>query len=153
MNTRIKLMLVCILNLGLVGLAVAGQLSARVTGDEIRLRVAPVDPIDPFRGAYVDLAYTDITERTTHQTGDAYVSLARRGQLWEATGVSVDPPDEGLFLKCRDDGSRLACGIESFFVPQDRAKEIEGDVGRGDAVAVVKVDSRGNAALVSVQTR
>lgn len=153
MNARIKLMLVCILNLGLVGLAVAGQLSAGVTGDEIRLRVAPVDPIDPFRGAYVDLAYADITERTTHESGDAYVSLARRTQVWEATSVSVDPPAEGLFLKCHDDGSRLSCGIESFFVPQDRAKEIEGDVGRGDAVAVVKVDSRGNAALVSVQTR
>ncbi|MDQ4112335.1 MAG: GDYXXLXY domain-containing protein [Actinomycetota bacterium] len=81
MNARTRVALVCVLNLGLVGLAVAGQLSARVTGDEIRLRVEPVDPIDPFRGAYVDLSYADISTRTTKETGDAYVSLARRGQV------------------------------------------------------------------------
>jgi uncharacterized membrane-anchored protein len=152
MNTRIRVALVCLLNLGLVGVAVAGQLSARVTGEEIRLRVEPVDPIDPFRGAYVDLAYPDISSRTTKETGDAYVSLARRGDVWKATSVSTEPPADGLFLECHDDGWRLRCGIESLFVPQDRAREIEDDVTRGDAVAVVKVDSRGNAALVSVET-
>lgn len=68
-----------------------------------------------------------------------------------ATGVSNDRPAEVPFLKCHDDGWRLSCGIESFFVPQDRAREIETDLG-GDAVAVVKVDSRGNAALISVVT-
>ncbi|OIJ28729.1 GDYXXLXY domain-containing protein [Nocardioides luteus] len=153
MNTRIRVALVCILNLGLVGIAVAGQLSARVTGEEIRLRVEPVDPIDPFRGTYVDLSYTDISRRTTEQTGDAYVSLARRGPVWEATGVTTERPAAGPFLKCHDDGWRLSCGIESLFVPQDRAREIETEVDGGHAVAVVKVDSRGNAALVSVQGR
>lgn len=152
MNTRIRVALICLLNLGLVGVAVASQLSARVTGEEIRLRVEPVDPVDPFRGAYVDLAYTDISSRTTKETGDAYVSLARRRDVWKATSVSTESPDAGLYLKCHDDGWRLRCGIESLFVPQDRARALEADVTRGDVVAVVKVDSRGNAALVSVQT-
>ncbi|GGU39352.1 GDYXXLXY domain-containing protein [Nocardioides albus] len=152
MNARTRVALVCVLNLGLVGVSVAGQLSARVTGDEILLRVEPVDPIDPFRGAYVDLSYAGISARTTKETGDAYVALARRGDAWEATSVSAEPPAEGPFLKCHDDGWRLTCGIESFFVPQDRARELEDDLGGGDAVAVVKVDSRGNAALVSIQT-
>ncbi|MFD4324122.1 GDYXXLXY domain-containing protein [Nocardioides sp. NPDC058538] len=153
MNARTRVALVCVLNLGLVGVAVAGQLSARVTGEEVRLRVEPVDPIDPLRGAYVDLSYTDISRRTTKETGDAYVSMARRGPVWEATSVSTERPAEGPFLKCHDDGWRLSCGIESLFVPQDRAREIETEVSGGDAIAVVKVDSRGNAALVSVQTR
>ena len=153
MNTRTRVALVCVLNLGLVGIAVAGQLSARLTGDEIRLRVEPVDPIDPFRGTYVDLSYTDISRRTTGETGDVYVSLARRGPVWEATGVAAERPTDGPFLKCHDDGWRLRCGIESLFVPQDRAREIETAVNGGHAVAVVKVDSRGHAALVSVQTR
>ncbi|MFJ9389416.1 GDYXXLXY domain-containing protein [Nocardioides sp. NPDC101246] len=153
MNTRTWVALVCILNLGLVGFAVAGQLSARVTGEEIRLRVEPVDPIDPLRGAYVDLAYPDLSSRSTEKTEDVYVSLARSGKVWKATTVSTERPAERPFLKCHDDGWRLSCGIESFFVPQDRAREIEADVNGGDAVAVVKVDSRGNAALVSVQAR
>ncbi|MFE6649580.1 GDYXXLXY domain-containing protein [Nocardioides sp. NPDC057772] len=151
MNTRIRVALVCLVNLGLVGVAVAGQLSARATGEEITLRVEPVDPIDPFRGTYVDLSYPGISTRTTNEAGDAYVSLARRGQVWEATGVATDRPDEGPFLKCHDDGWRLNCGIESLFVPQERAREIEAEVSGGHAVAVVKVDSRGNAALVSVR--
>ncbi|MFD7073830.1 GDYXXLXY domain-containing protein [Nocardioides sp. NPDC059952] len=152
MNARTRVALVCVLNLGLVGLAVAGQLSARATGEDIRLRVEPVDPIVPFRGAYVDLSYAGISTRTTKETGDAYVSLARRGPVWEASGVSTEPPAEGLFLKCHDDGWRLSCGIESLFLPQDRAQEIETEVNGGDAVAVVKVDSRGHAALVAVRT-
>lgn len=152
MNTRARVALVCILDLGLVGVAVSGQLSARVAGEEIRLRVEPVDPVDPFRGAYVDLSYPDISRRTTEEPGDAYVSLARRGPVWKTTSVSAERPDEGPYLRCHDDGWRLSCGIESLFVPQDRAREIETEVNGGDAVAVVKVDSRGNAALVSVQT-
>ncbi|NGN93759.1 GDYXXLXY domain-containing protein [Nocardioides sp. KC13] len=152
MKNRTWVALVCVLDLGLVGLAVADQLSARLTGEEIRLRVEPVDPIDPFRGAYVDLGYPDISRRTTGEAGDVYVSLARRGPVWTATGVSTDRPAERPFLRCHDDGWRLSCGIESLFVPQDRAREIETEVSDGDAVAVVKVDSRGNAALVSVLT-
>ena len=46
--------------LALVGLAVAPQLSARIVGDTYLVRVAPVDPIDPFRGAYVALDYPDL---------------------------------------------------------------------------------------------
>ena len=50
----------------LVGVAVAPQLSARVTGDTYLFRVAPLDPIDPFRGAYVTLDYPDLqTDRST----------------------------------------------------------------------------------------
>ena len=54
---------VCLVQLALVGAAVAGPLSARLTGQELLLEVEPVDPIDPFRGAYVDLDYPD-----RHQT-------------------------------------------------------------------------------------
>ena len=46
--------------LGLVAVAVAPQLSARVAGDSYLMTVAPLDPIDPFRGAYVTLDYPDL---------------------------------------------------------------------------------------------
>lgn len=46
-------------SLALLAVAVWPQLSARFTGDEVVLRVQPVDPIDPFRGAYVDLGYPE----------------------------------------------------------------------------------------------
>ena len=52
--------IIAVSQLALVGLAVAPQLSARLTGDTYLVRVAPVDPIDPFRGAYVALDYPDL---------------------------------------------------------------------------------------------
>ena len=43
--------------------AVWAPLSARLTGEEVVLRVEPVDPVDPFRGAYVDLSYPDLPDQ------------------------------------------------------------------------------------------
>ncbi len=54
-----------LIQLALVPLAVAGPLSARLTGEEYLLEVAPVDPIDPFRGAYVALSYPGLRTATS----------------------------------------------------------------------------------------
>ena len=76
-----KVTVVALVQLALVGVAVAPRLSARLTGDEYLLRVAPVDPIDPFRGAYVDLDYPDLhlDERSDAVGGEGtlYVTLSR----------------------------------------------------------------------------
>ncbi|MFC6154247.1 GDYXXLXY domain-containing protein [Nocardioides yefusunii] len=148
--------------LALVAVAVAPQLSARATGETHLLRTQPIDPIDPFRGAYVTLSYpglqADWDESGDEQTfetpnGDVYVEL-----LPEAEGSDVlEPgrwltaaPDAGPYLACVSDGWRARCGIESFFVSQDRARSLEQGLRNG-GVAEVKVDSRGNAAVVDVR--
>jgi len=147
-----------LLSFALVPLAVAGPLSARLTGEEYLLDVEPVDPIDPFRGAYVALGYPGLpngqrlTERREH--GDvAYVPLTRSGDVW--TGLAAVParPESGPFLRCQDEQWQLRCGIESWFLPQDKAYEMEQAVREGRAVARVRIDSRGNAALVGVEVR
>ena len=150
--------------LGLVALAVFPQLSARATGEELRLRVQPVDPIDPFRGAYVTLGYPDLRRNDAEsfegglgsmedgsESGDVYVSLTRRGEVWRATGWSRERPAEGRFLACNDRDWQIRCGIESYFLPQDEARRVEGEVRDGRLVAVVKVDGRGNAAIVGLE--
>ncbi len=150
--------------LALVGVAVLSPLSARLTGEEIRLRVEPVDPIDPFRGAYVDLGYPDLPDQPlardgelgdpgegveAEQRGRAYVPLTQQGEVWVGGPVQRTRPD-GLYLTCDDSDWRLRCGIESLFLPQADAAEMQEAVGAGGAVATVKVDGRGNAALVEV---
>jgi hypothetical protein len=45
---------------------------------------------------------------------------------------------------------RLRCGIESLFASQDEARRLERDLADG-AVARVKVDRRGNAAVVGLR--
>ncbi len=149
----------------LVVVAVWSPLAARLTGEEVRLTVAPVDPIDPFRGAYVELSYPDLpaqpvldrelteAEITAAQEsrGDAWVPLTRQGDVWVGGPVQRTRPDEGLYLRCDDSSWRLECGIESWFLPQAEALALEDAVRSGTAVATIRVDGRGNAALIGVQ--
>lgn len=164
----------------LVPVAVFGQLSARLTGEELLLRVGPVDPIDPFRGAYVALRYPDIepTEADRkdigdEKRGDLYVVLEESEGVMVAERFSRTRPTDGTYLACDDGGWEVRCGIDSLFLPQDEAARVQRDIDqsglwteefdengvpledRRDSgyVARVKVDSRGHAAVVGLQKR
>ena len=144
----------------LVGAAVWAPLSARLTGEEVRLRVAAVDPVDAFRGAYVDLSYPDLpavpdpgdgsVPPADEARGTAFVPLTRQGAHWVGGPVQRTVPEDGPYLRCDDSGWRLRCGIESLFLPQDRAAAVQDAVDAGTAVATVRVDSAGHAALLGV---
>jgi uncharacterized membrane-anchored protein len=157
--------IVAVTQLALVGVGVAPQLSARVTGDAYVVRVAPVDPIDPFRGAYVALDYPDLRHDGSQsavepglgalddgESGDVYVSLVEEEGVWVADAWSRTRPDDGPYLACDDRSWQIRCGIESWFLPQDEARETEDLLGDG-AVAELRVDGRGNAAGVDVRAR
>ena len=162
MNRTAVTAIVAVGQLALVGVAVAPQLSARLTGDTYFMRVAPVDPIDPFRGAYVALDYPDLRQDPPSSdvpgpgviddgdAGDVYVTLAREGDVWVADGWSRERPDDGPYLACDDRSWQIRCGIESWFLPQEEARETE-DLLRDGAVAEVRIDGRGNAAVVDVR--
>ena len=149
-----KVTVVALVQLALVGVAVAPRLSARLTGDEYLLRVAPLDPIDPFRGAYVDLDYPDLDldRETPGDEGTVYITLEQDGDVWVASAYTRERPSGKPYLACDDHDWRLRCGIESLFLPQDEAASMQGDLGDRSMVAVVKVDGRGNAALVRVES-
>lgn len=148
-----RVVAVVLLQLGLVGYAVSGQLSARLTGDEYTFRVEPLDPIDPFRGAYVTLDYPDLVsgEYTEGERGDVFLPLVEDGRFWKSGTPTRDRPDDGPYLACTDRSFDIRCGIDSWFLPQDDARELEDAIRDGQIVARVKIDGRGNAALVSVE--
>lgn len=154
---------IAVSQLALVGLAVAPQLSARLTGETYLVRVAPLDPIDPFRGAYVALDYPDLTRSGNTgssepglgsfedgESGDVYISLVEEGGVWVADEWSRERPDDGPYLACDDRSWQIRCGIESRFLPQDEATRVE-ELLRDGAVAEVRIDARGNAAVVDVR--
>jgi uncharacterized membrane-anchored protein len=155
MRLPVRLAVVLLVQLALVGVAMVPQLSARATGDEFLLRVEPYDPIDPFRGAYVDLTYPDLQPPgdVASRSGTVYLPLKQEDGVWVSTGPVEQRPDSGPYLACDDHSWRLRCGIESYFLPQDEAAEFEDLVGSGTAVARVRIDSRGHAALVGVESR
>lgn len=165
-SRAVRVLAVVLAQLVLVGLAVWPQLSARVTGSQVVLRVEPVDPIDPFRGAYVALSYPDLPdsavgpsqgepeqEAVGRARGEAYVPLTRRGDVWVGGPVQRTPPTDGPYLSCDDSSWQLRCGIETWFLPQDEAAGMQDALRGGSAVATVTVDAAGHAALLGVTTR
>jgi uncharacterized membrane-anchored protein len=151
--------LVLVLQAALLSVAVWPRVSARVAGEEILLRAQPVDPIDPFRGAYVALAYPGLDPGGSGQEGR--VAPGDRGRVYlvlredeegfmVAESATRTRPDSGDYLACDDRSWRLRCGIEDWFLPQDEAAQAEADLADG-AVATVRVDGRGNAALVGLE--
>ena len=148
---RLAVVLAIVLSLAALVVVVAPRLSARLTGDELRVAVAPVDPIDPFRGAYVRLTYPSLRFDDEQPRGDVFVTLVRDGAVYRGSQVVRQRPAAGPYLACRSSGYDLKCGIESLFVGQARARVLEDLVAGGSAVAVLKVDGRGNAAVTGVE--
>jgi uncharacterized membrane-anchored protein len=144
--------------LTLVGVGVAPQLSAHLRGETYLLAVAPVDPVDPFRGAYVSLDYPglrrdrapSVDAADDGRRGDVYATLRRHGDVWEADQWTRERPDEAPYLACEDRSWEVRCGIESFFLPQEDAAAMEQALTDG-AIAEVRIDDRGNAAVVDVR--
>lgn len=152
MNKLATLATVVAVQAAFVAVAVAPQLSARLTGDTYELRVAPIDPIDPFRGAYVMLDYPDLQrDRGSEDGGPLYITLVDDGGVMVADAYLRERPSgDQPYLACNDRDWRVECGIDSFFLPQDEAVAME-DLLRDGAVAEVRIDGRGNAALIDVR--
>lgn len=153
-NSHVLAAAVVALQLVTLAVAVGPWLLPRLGGDEYRLAVAPVDPIDPFRGAYVALRYAGVPTYLG-QPIDArtvYMPLERRGDaVWQGTGTYVlNRPVTGPFLACAKRRGSVSCGIESLFASQDRAKDLEVTLA-GSAVAKVRIDRAGRAAVIGLE--
>jgi len=135
----------------LVAWAVQPQLSPRLTGTDHRLAVEPVDPYDPFRGAYVQLDYPGLPAEAPG-SGRFHVPLVRDGSLWKGTAPVRTRP-EPPYLTCEARGGFLDCGLDSFFASEDRARALEQDVTAGRLAAVIRVDDQGRAALIDLEHR
>ncbi|PID53296.1 MAG: hypothetical protein CSA58_06225 [Micrococcales bacterium] len=161
MSRPVLVAAVCVVQLGLLGVAMAEPLSARLMGTEVVLRVAPIDPFDPVPGSYVDVGYPDL-ERSMPDPegreqidsvaiGDLFIPLRREGAVWVGASVTETRPTEQPYLACKSQQWRTECGIESWLVPHNDVKQFEKVAKNGDLVAVVKVNSRGYAVLVDVR--
>jgi uncharacterized membrane-anchored protein len=164
MKRTVTVVAIAAAQLALVGVGVWPQLSARTLGDPYVVRVAPLDPIDPFRGAYVALSYPDLQHGTPEEwerqplgtmddsdSGAVYLTLVEEGNVWVADEWSRERPGgQAPYLSCDDRSWQIRCGIESYFLPQEDAAAAEVDLADG-AYAELRVDGRGNASVVDVR--
>jgi uncharacterized membrane-anchored protein len=155
---------VALLQSVMLGAMVWDRVQLLTHGREVVLPIIPIDPRSLFRGDYVRLNY-DVSRvpgrliEGRPRRGDAvYVTIARGSDsLW--TPIRVTPMHDGaggdgIVLKGRlDQGGSdghdafVRYGIESYFVPEGKGRDLEALARDRKLAAVVAVDARGNTAI------
>jgi uncharacterized membrane-anchored protein len=165
--SRRAFILIGVFWLVLIGGLVGFKQYTLFTGHEVLLRTVPVDPRDLFRGDYVILRYPFSTINLNEHgldpdraggVGDMlYVALEINGGYATFASVHASAPD-GLHIKGRVASFSASgpagekqydvevwYGIESYFVPEGRGREIE---SRREGLDVrVSIDQFGNAVV------
>lgn len=122
----------------LIGMYVSAAMP-QWTGTEIRVSTIPVDPRSMFRGHYARLNYAfsrvEIAGRGDNdnlRNGEiVYVGLDKGAEgLHQLSSVSLQKPDQGIFLRGRIEGQnftddntfyRVKYGIEAFFAAEEKS--------------------------------
>ncbi len=169
------LILVCIAAQVLVLGIMAGEREFILsTGERVRLRTAPIDPRDPFRGDFVRLRYEisaiapgqireSVHDHAKEKGYPVYAVLKKgEGDLYDLDYLTDERPGDGIFLRGRVSndwrivraGGAVAVkyGIEQLFVEQGRGKDIERRRGTRNSLQVpmeveVAVSSGGTAVI------
>ncbi len=129
------------------------------TGTEVILKTVPVDPRDLFRGDYVILNYEisridpdsiDTPEEFFEPGDRIYIKLNSQDQKVRPIALSTEMFQEGLFIRGRvryfsQNILNIEYGIESYFVPQGKGKELERKIGEIDVL--VALDRSGTALI------
>ncbi len=161
-NILIGVLLIALLQFGVLGAMIANEMQPHLSGTTIRVKTVPVDPRDLFRGDYVILRYKfsslgsipggSLFEEQREQT--VFVSMERKGDVWEASGISRTRPKEGVFLRgtLHSFGNEIVYGIESYFVQEGTGKEIEDAMraNRDGVVVELAVAPNGKASIKTV---
>ncbi len=150
--------------LALVGMF-AKAVYPRWYGTEIHVETFPIDPRSMFRGNYVYLRYEfGVVPKDTLKGGEnlrrgkvVYVNLKQADNgLHVFSGISLDRPDEGVYLRGRivdnSDSYHVEYGIEALFAPKEKALELERELDDG-GTAVLMVAGNGLASLQDVLSK
>jgi len=116
-------------------------------GTKILLETTPVDPFSVFRGRYVALRYkisqvhTDLIRdaggKMPQRYSTVYVALEKKSSFWEPVAAYLHKPKGGgTYLRGKIDyldarEMDIQYGIESFFLNEKSADEIEKGTWRG----------------------
>lgn len=130
-------------------------------GEEILLKTVPVDPRDLFRGDYVNLRYEVSTINLTNTPhignftsgDDIYATLSMKEKFWSVTEVGTEKTAlqsnevcmKGEVTSSYGGQLRVRWGIESYFVPEEKGRDIELNI-RNVSVKVA-VDSNCRAVI------
>lgn len=170
MNKTLTILLLAIgLQIGVLGSVYGRGIYPRLTGEEVLLRVTPVDPRDYFMGQYVALNY-DISalDPRDFETVPArirrgqrvYVPLVNNNGQWSGGKASLEKPKEGLFIEGIAQSKwerrfgmqmvRVSYGIERYYAAPETAVRIERERHKSAKIAVAP---NGQATLLEVSAK
>lgn len=142
----------------------AKKIYTRTTGQEVVLKVVPVDPYDILKGYYVTLGYeisrpSDLLDASKLETGAVIYAVVEKQDdgLWTPVAIEQtlpqDLPTNRAALRGTWNGLRFTYGIEEFSIPESKREVIADDLNKNlnEARVDVKVDANGNAALLRLK--
>ena len=132
-------------------------------GKDILIRTTVYDPRDMFRGDYVRLSYgfagiyeldkrgLNLSKRRQLHGTEIYAVLKQdKGSKYKFDKYSFERPNGGMFLAGRVDYNTAKFGIEAFFMPPKKARQIERDMMEFNATAVISVMDNGKARIKDI---
>ncbi|MEJ5260021.1 MAG: GDYXXLXY domain-containing protein [Anaerohalosphaeraceae bacterium] len=142
----------------------ARQIYVRLTGTLITIRTAPVDPYDFLSGYHVVLRYeiSQVSEEqlsavsSSKKPSTTVYAVLKKGpeDIWSLESLSRTLPNnlspEQIAVKGTVIRDQIEYGIENFYIPEKDRDELERALrsGRERALAQIRVDKYGNAALI-----
>lgn len=164
-----------LLQIGILGSMVMSRAAVLRSGQEVLLRVQPVDPRDLLRGEYVVLGYEISTLRFdqleeapapgTSLDRDIHVRLRESGEgHWTAVSARMgEAPEEdardgdvvirgqaGASVMPERGALTVRYGIERFYVPEGQGRAIEEDMREGGFSVTVAVSQSGSGQIKSL---
>jgi len=164
MNRRLTFFIIAVaVQIFILGAVPAGKIYALCTGKTVILKTAPYDPYTIMSGYYVNLSHEIShpqiqSEWQNWPEGQRVWVVLKKGdgEIWNVASVHnsrpKSVPEDCVIIKGKKEDYRIVYGIESYFIPEDARNTVESDLrtNRTQARVKVKVDSLGNAALVSL---
>ena len=130
-------------------------------GKDILIRTTVYDPRDMFRGDYVRLSYgfagiyeldkRGLSKRRQLHGTEIYAVLKQdKDGRYKFDRYSLERPNGGMFLAGRVDYNTAKFGIEAFFMPPKKARQMERDMMEFNATAVISVMDNGKARIKDI---
>lgn len=130
-------------------------------GKDILIRTTVYDPRDMFRGDYVRLSYgfagiyeldkRGLSKRRQLHGTEIYAVLRQdKDGKYKFDKYSFERPNGGMFLAGRVDYNTAKFGIEAFFMPPKKARQMERDMMEFNATAVISVMDNGKARIKDI---
>jgi len=139
------------------------------SGKKITVKIVPVDPRSVFRGDYIILNYEFsrlslgkiMHDKAGLRRGQrVFVTIAKTNGEWQAVAASSEHPGKAgtdeIILRGSVTGwpsgnsTEVNYGIESYFVPEGKGKQIEKDIARRMITAELSVDKKGYASVCKI---